>query len=83
MLELWVMIPNILSISIISPSGENTSRISFRGGSNVELDFLFEKTKVYVDYRLMVEKTILNLSFSGLTPCCRNMEDRRRAGPPH
>lgn len=63
MLELWVMIPNILSISIISPSGENTSRISFRGGSNVELDFLFEKTKVYVDYRLMVEKTNSELVF--------------------
>ena len=63
MLELWVMIPNILSISIISPSGENTSRISFRGGSNVELDFLFEKTKIYVDYRLMVEKTNSELVF--------------------
>ena len=57
------MIPNILSISIISPSGENTSRISFRGGSNVELDFLFEKTKIYVDYRLMVEKTNSELVF--------------------
>ena len=63
MLELWVMIPNILSISIISPSGENSSRISFRVGSNVELDFLFEKTKVYVNYRLMVEKTNSELVF--------------------
>ena len=38
-LELWTEIPNILSISILSPSGENTSRIPFRVGESAELDF--------------------------------------------
>ena len=56
-MELWTEIPNVLSISIISPSGENTSRIPFRVGASAEVDFLFERTKVSVDYRILVEKS--------------------------
>lgn len=62
-LELWTDIPNLLSISIISPSGENTSRVPFRVGASAELDFLFERTKVTVDYRLLVEKSNSELIF--------------------
>lgn len=62
-LELWTEIPNILSISIISPSGENSSRIPFQAGSSAEIDFLFERTKVSVDYRLLVEKSTSELIF--------------------
>lgn len=62
-LELWTEIPNILSISIISPSGENTSRIPFRVGANAEIDFLFERTRVAIDYRLLVEKSNSELIF--------------------
>lgn len=62
-LELWTEVPNILSISIISPSGENTSRIPFRVGVSAEIDFLFERTKVSVDYRLLVEKSSSELVF--------------------
>lgn len=56
-MELWTEVPNVLSISITSPSGENTSRIPFRAGAGAEVDFLFERTKVTVDYRLLVEKS--------------------------
>lgn len=62
-LELWTDIPNILSISILSPSGENTSRIPFRVGTSAEVDFLFERTKVSIDYRLPVEKSTSELVF--------------------
>lgn len=62
-MELWTEVPNILSISIISPSGENTSRIPLRVGASAELDFLFERTKVSVDYRLLVEKSSSELIF--------------------
>lgn len=62
-LELWTEVPNILSISIISPSGENTSRIPFRVGVSAEIDFLFERTKVSIDYRLLVEKSNAELVF--------------------
>lgn len=62
-LELWTEIPTILSISIVSPSGENTSRIPLRAGAGAEIDFLFERTKVSVDYRLFVEKSTSELVF--------------------
>ena len=62
-LELWSDIPNVFSISMISPSGESTSRIPFRVGAGAEIDFLFEKTKVSVDYRLLVEKSTSELVF--------------------
>ncbi len=62
-LELWTEVPNILSISIISPSGENTSRIPFRVSASAEIDFLFERTKVSIDYRLLVEKSNAELVF--------------------
>ena len=62
-LELWTDIPNILSISILSPSGENTSRIPFRAGASAEVSFLFERTKVSIDYRLLVEKSTSELVF--------------------
>lgn len=62
-MELWTEIPTILSISIISPSGENTSRIPLRAGTGAEFDFLFERTKVSVDYRLLVEKSTSELVF--------------------
>ena len=62
-LELWSDIPNVFSISMISPSGESTSRIPFRAGAGAEIDFLFEKTKVSIDYRLLVEKSTSELVF--------------------
>lgn len=62
-MELWTEIPNILSISVTSPSGESTSRIPIRVGAGAELDFLFERTKVTVDYRLIVEKSRSELVF--------------------
>lgn len=62
-MELWVLIPNLFSISIISPSGENTSKIPFHVGTSADIDFLFEKTRVSVDYRLLVEKANSELIF--------------------
>lgn len=61
--ELWTEIPNILSISIQSPSGENSSRIPLRAGVTAEVDFLFERTNVSVDYRILVEKSNSELIF--------------------
>lgn len=55
--------PNLFSISIISPSGENTSKIPFHVGTSADIDFLFEKTRVSVDYRLLVEKANSELIF--------------------
>ncbi len=62
-MELWTSIPNILSISLTSPSGENTSRIPIRANASTTFDFLFERTQVTIDYRLIVEKENSELIF--------------------
>lgn len=61
MMELWTELPNILSISLTSPSGESTSRIPIRAGTSTTFNFLFENTTVYIDYRLFVESTTSEL----------------------
>lgn len=62
-MELWTSIPNIVSISLTSPSGENTSRIPIRANASTTFNFLFERTQVTIDYRLIVEKENSELIF--------------------
>ena len=62
-MELWTSIPNILSIALNSPSGETTTRIPIRVNSRTDFEFLYERTKVTIDYRLIVEKGTAELIF--------------------
>lgn len=66
-MELWTSIPNIVSISLTSPSGESTTRIPIRTNASTTFGFLFEKTKVVIDYRLIVEKESSELIFFRFT----------------
>ena len=56
-LELWTEIPNIFATSIVSPAGEKIPLVPVRQGSGTVLNFVFERTSVYLDYRLLVERT--------------------------
>ena len=51
--ELWTDIPNLLSVSIISPSGEVLPKISVRQGTAFSFRFVFERTEVYVDNQIV------------------------------
>lgn len=62
-MELWTCIPNIVSISLTSPSGENTTKIPIRANASTTFDFLFDRTQVVIDYRLIVEKEHSELIF--------------------
>ncbi|MEE1085668.1 MAG: S8 family peptidase [Schaedlerella sp.] len=62
-MELWTFIPNILSISLTSPSGENTERIPIRSSGSTDFQFIFEGTRVTIEYRLFVKRTNFELIF--------------------
>ncbi|MDD2978515.1 MAG: S8 family peptidase [Hespellia sp.] len=62
-MELWTEIPNILSVTVTSPSGESTSNLSIRSSSSQMFQFLFEGTSLFVDYRLLVERSSSELVF--------------------
>ncbi|MDD3279083.1 MAG: S8 family peptidase [Lachnospiraceae bacterium] len=61
--ELWTDIPNIFAISLLSPSGERVPRLPIRTGTSQEFTFILDRTRVYVDYRLLVENTNSQLIF--------------------
>lgn len=62
-MEIWTDIPNLITLSLVSPSGEQIPRISIRQGVSEVFRFLFEQTEVYVEYRILVERNNSQLIF--------------------
>ena len=62
-MEMWTDIPNLMTVSVLSPSGERIPRIAIRQGSSNVYRFLFEQTEVYVEYRVLVERNNSQLIF--------------------
>ena len=70
-MELWTEIPNILSISLISPTGEATPTVPLQTAASTVLDFVLDRTRVTVDYRIIVERStseLIYFRFSAPTP---------------
>ena len=51
--SLWCNAPQLFSVGIISPSGEFSGKILARIGESREINFLLERTTVYVDFQLV------------------------------
>ncbi len=51
--ELWAMAPELYDVTILSPTGERFNAYPAIPGSHVEYDFIFEGTRISVDYRLV------------------------------
>lgn len=60
-MELWTELPNVMEVSIVSPSGEETSVFSPRSGNSTVFRFLLDRTKAYLEYRLPAENTMSEL----------------------
>lgn len=70
-LEIWVDSPNIMSLDIISPSGENTNILNPVIKTTQYYTFVFEKTTVKVNYYLPEENSgdeLIRLRFYALQP---------------
>ncbi|MBQ4283821.1 MAG: S8 family peptidase [Lachnospira sp.] len=52
-MEVWASTQDVLSVSLVSPSGETIPRIPARPGSSNVFRFLLEGTEVSVDYRVV------------------------------
>ena len=61
--EIWTKIPNIVTLSLVSPSGERTRQINPSQGERYELVFNFDRTTVTVEYRLILENNDSQLIF--------------------
>ena len=61
-MELWTELPNLLALSIASPTGQTVGPVSLRRGIG-EYVFVFEQTRVILNYRVLVETTGAQLVF--------------------
>lgn len=61
-MELWTELPNLLALSIASPTGQTVGPISLKRGIG-EYVFVFEQTRVIFNYRVLVETTGAQLAF--------------------
>lgn len=52
-MELWGSSPDIFSIDILTPSGEYVPRIDARLDETFEFSFIFESTRIVVDYQMV------------------------------
>lgn len=60
-MEIWAQVAETYAISITSPSGEVIPPISVRFGRGQEIDFIFEQTKIYIDYEIVNQSSGLFL----------------------
>lgn len=56
-MEMWIDTPQLFSIGVISPTGEVIGRIPARMGSSQIVDFVFERTRLFVEYELVERQT--------------------------
>ncbi|SFD31248.1 S8 family peptidase [Clostridium uliginosum] len=69
--EVWVDVPNIMTLNIVSPSGEDTGIIPAVINSIEYYTFIFEKTSITVNFYLPEENTgdeLIRISFYNVQP---------------
>ena len=62
-MELWSDSLNLLAVSVISPSGEQTYRFPIRSERTERYTFVLERTAVTIDYKVFVERLNAELIF--------------------
>ena len=70
-LEIWVDVPNIVSLDIISPSGENSSVLNSQINKTINYTYIFEKTFIKANYYIPEEITgdeLIRVRFYDLQP---------------
>ena len=55
-MEIWTEIPNVITVSVHSPTGTDSGQISI-GTQNRVYDFILERTRVSITYRFLEENT--------------------------
>ena len=61
--EMWAKAPELYSVSVISPTGEQLRRLPFRAGASETFKFVFEGTMVTIDYRIEAKESANQLIY--------------------
>ncbi|NFH70064.1 peptidase S8 [Clostridium botulinum] len=69
--EIWVAPPNIMTVDIVSPSGENTGVVPALINTSEDYSFIFEKTSIKINFYIPEENTgdeLIRIEFFNLQP---------------
>lgn len=61
--EMWAKAPELYSVSVISPTGEQMRKLPFRVGASETFKFVFEGTTVTIDYRIEAKESANQLIY--------------------
>ena len=62
-MELWTENPNIMNVTVVSPSGGRTPPFPVRSNMTQDYRFIFEGTEITIDYKLFLERSNAELIF--------------------
>lgn len=62
-MELWTENPNIMNVTVVSPSGGRTPTFPVRSNQTQDYRFVFEGTEITIDYKLFLERSNAELIF--------------------
>lgn len=62
-MELWTENPNVLNVTVVSPSGGRTPLFSVRSNKTQEYRYILEGTEINIDYKLFLERSNASLIF--------------------
>lgn len=62
-MELWTENPNIMNVTVVSPSGGRTPVFPVRSDETQDYRFIFEGTEITIDYKLFLERSNAELIF--------------------
>lgn len=62
-MELWTENPNIMNVTVVSPSGGRTPAFPVRSNETQDYRFIFEGTEITIDYKLFLERSNAELIF--------------------
>ncbi len=71
LLELWGQQPDIFSVGIVAPSGERVERIQPSVNVSQQIEFIYEETVIYIDYKLIDSingSQFITMRFNGPSP---------------
>lgn len=61
--EIWTSLPNVITVYLVSPTGEKSPQISIRQDEFYDFRFAFDNTNVRIEYRLLLNNSSSSVVF--------------------
>lgn len=76
-IEMWANAPELYAVSVSSPTGEVLPKVPYRSGGRQEFVFIFEQTRVSIDYRMTGRRQGNQLIYLRFSNAAQDLDDQR------